>query len=64
MQTAPRFSWDPSIGKFVGPVQKANLEKAVSEAARLEEEKLVRDFKLHPTECVPMATYIPLPRPN
>ena len=43
MQTAPQFSWDSSIAKFIGPAQKSNLEKAESEAARLEEEKLVRD---------------------
>ena len=47
MQTAPHFSWDSSIGKFVGPVQKSNLEKAISEAARLEEEKLVRYFLIY-----------------
>lgn len=43
MQTAPQFSWDSSIAKFIGPAQKSNLEKAESEAAKLEEEKLVRD---------------------
>ena len=54
MQTAPQFSWDSSIGKFIGPAQKSNLEKAMAETARAEEEKQVRDLKqLHGTECVP-----------
>ncbi len=70
MQTAPQFSWDSSIGKFVGPAQKSNLEKAVSEAARVEEEKLVGDVKVHHSESVSMAIYIihrpppPPPRPS
>lgn len=45
MQTAPQFSWDSSIGKFVGPAQKSNLEKAMAETARAEEEKQVKDLK-------------------
>ena len=40
-QMAPQFTWDSTISKFVGPAQKANMEKAAVQSAKLEEDKQV-----------------------
>ena len=41
IQTAPAFTWNSAINRYVGPAQKTTMENKITEAAKQEEEKHV-----------------------